>query len=196
MQSRYGPYLKEELCPLLQSLQPGRENRDREKNCDMVRKSFIQCGISIRPDGSQDQHIKIKDIPSNKIDFSGWGLEIGEVEKAYERYIGEEQQPDLELPHFNDVDEFITAREDMPISSLVSHLYGPGTGWTNAKLIAELKARGAKGYSAFKKSDLIDMLEILDAKKLREQRRQEKCIPLTPLSSNIPDRISVSSLLN
>ena len=60
--------------------------RLREKP-DLVRKSFIQCGISIAADGSQDDLIKIKDIPSSEIDFSGWETQedstINQREEAY-----------------------------------------------------------------------------------------------------------------
>ncbi|KAM5344618.1 hypothetical protein ACJ41O_013153 [Fusarium nematophilum] len=39
---------------------------------EMIQKSFQQCGISIHPDGSEDSLIRIKDMPSEKIDFTGW----------------------------------------------------------------------------------------------------------------------------
>lgn len=38
----------------------------------MVRKAFENCGISIRPDGSQIDRISIKDIPKDSISFEGW----------------------------------------------------------------------------------------------------------------------------
>ncbi|RFU25380.1 hypothetical protein B7463_g10948, partial [Scytalidium lignicola] len=44
---------------------------EQEKK-EMVAQSFIQCGISIRPDGSEDSQIKVKDILSIAIDFTGW----------------------------------------------------------------------------------------------------------------------------
>ncbi|RFU28389.1 hypothetical protein B7463_g7932, partial [Scytalidium lignicola] len=44
---------------------------EQEKK-EMVVQSFIQCGISIRPDGSEDSQIKVKDIPTTAIDFTGW----------------------------------------------------------------------------------------------------------------------------
>ncbi|KAI8710466.1 hypothetical protein NCS52_01563600 [Fusarium sp. LHS14.1] len=37
---------------------------------EMIAKSFTTCGISVRPDGSQDHLIHIKDI--DEIDFTGW----------------------------------------------------------------------------------------------------------------------------
>ena len=39
---------------------------------DLVERAFIQCGISVRPDGSQDNEIRIKDVPREAVDFSGW----------------------------------------------------------------------------------------------------------------------------
>ena len=38
----------------------------------LVRKAFIECGISIQPNGSQDHLINIEDISSSDIDFAGW----------------------------------------------------------------------------------------------------------------------------
>jgi hypothetical protein len=39
---------------------------------ELVSKALQQCGISIRPDGSEDALIRIKDIPPEAIDLSGW----------------------------------------------------------------------------------------------------------------------------
>ncbi|KFA55586.1 hypothetical protein S40293_09216 [Stachybotrys chartarum IBT 40293] len=39
---------------------------------ELIQQAFIQCGISIRPDGSEDSLIRIKDIPIEAIDLSGW----------------------------------------------------------------------------------------------------------------------------
>ncbi|KFA79687.1 hypothetical protein S40288_10060 [Stachybotrys chartarum IBT 40288] len=43
-----------------------------ENNPDLVSKAFVQCGISVAPDGSQDNTIHIKDIPAEAIDLTGW----------------------------------------------------------------------------------------------------------------------------
>ena len=40
----------------------------------MIKKAFLNYGISIRPDGTEDHLIRIKDIPIDKIDFMGWEL--------------------------------------------------------------------------------------------------------------------------
>lgn len=39
---------------------------------DLVKKAFVECGISISPNGSEDNLVKIKDIKPEDIDFSGW----------------------------------------------------------------------------------------------------------------------------
>lgn len=43
-----------------------------KQHTEMVEKAFLNCGISVRPDGSEDNVIAIKDIPSERIDFTGW----------------------------------------------------------------------------------------------------------------------------
>ncbi|KAL6411770.1 hypothetical protein AUP68_04144 [Ilyonectria robusta] len=42
------------------------------EKADMVKKAFLNCGISVRPDGLEDCFINIKDIPSEQINFTGW----------------------------------------------------------------------------------------------------------------------------
>ncbi|CCE34825.1 uncharacterized protein CPUR_08764 [Claviceps purpurea 20.1] len=42
---------------------------------DMVKKAFLDVGISIKPDGSEDHLINIKDIRPDQIDWSGWQTE-------------------------------------------------------------------------------------------------------------------------
>ncbi|KFA80892.1 hypothetical protein S40288_10165 [Stachybotrys chartarum IBT 40288] len=72
-----------------------------EKKADLVAKSFRDCGISITPDGLEDFKIRIKDIPSDQIDFSGW-------ENAEEVIIREEEL----VPASQDQDEIIVAGDD------------------------------------------------------------------------------------
>ena len=38
----------------------------------LIKRAFLNCGISIRPDGIEDSFIRIKDIPSDQIDFTRW----------------------------------------------------------------------------------------------------------------------------
>jgi hypothetical protein len=41
-------------------------------NRGLIQKAFLNCGISIRPNGSQDHLISIKDIDSNSIQPNNW----------------------------------------------------------------------------------------------------------------------------
>ncbi|UPL03100.1 hypothetical protein LCI18_014034 [Fusarium solani-melongenae] len=66
---------------------------------EMIAKSFLTCGISVRPDGSQDHLIHIKDI--DEIDFTGW-------ETTEETIIKEEEL----VNDFADFEELILARDD------------------------------------------------------------------------------------
>ena len=44
----------------------------QEEKKELVQRAFIQCKISIRPDGSEDSQIKFKGIPNDAIDYTGW----------------------------------------------------------------------------------------------------------------------------
>lgn len=59
---------------------------------DLVEKAFLDCGITVRPDGSQDHLISIKDI--DKIDSTGWEdaeeLQVKSEEIVDRIYDGEE----------------------------------------------------------------------------------------------------------
>ncbi|KAM4062954.1 DDE superfamily endonuclease [Hirsutella rhossiliensis] len=46
--------------------------RTLESRAELVQKAFLNCGISIRPDGTQDIEIRVKDIPAAAIDFTNW----------------------------------------------------------------------------------------------------------------------------
>ncbi|KAM6514064.1 hypothetical protein FALCPG4_015236 [Fusarium falciforme] len=67
----------------------------------MVKKAFLNCGISISPDGTEDWLIRIKDIPSDQIDFTGW-------EEAEEVIVKAEDSVD---PLCDD-EEFLVADDD------------------------------------------------------------------------------------
>lgn len=41
---------------------------------EMIEKAFLNSGVSIRPDRTEDNLIRIKGIPIDKIDFIGWEL--------------------------------------------------------------------------------------------------------------------------
>ena len=75
------------------------------QKADLVRKAFIKCGISIYADGSQDHLIRIKDISSSDIDFTGWEAQEDPVIKQEEDF--------KELSVAGDmVDEFILQQEE------------------------------------------------------------------------------------
>ncbi|OIW26844.1 hypothetical protein CONLIGDRAFT_646981 [Coniochaeta ligniaria NRRL 30616] len=89
-------------------------------------KSFKDCGISVAADGSEDHLIKIKDIPTDKIDLTGW-------EQAEDVTIaGAAGESDEGL---DGLDEYITTQEE------------GGLGWArekNAVLVDILKSMGLR----------------------------------------------------
>jgi hypothetical protein len=113
---------------------------------EMTQQAFVQCGITIRPDGSQDDHIKLKDIPASEIDFTGW-------ETAYEAYIKQEPFSEID-PAFDDMDEFTTISDDFGLPQFASTRYKSETVET---LKSMLEQRGLKKTG--KKADLIHRLE-------------------------------------
>lgn len=48
------------------------ERLKTKEGIEMVKKAFLNCGVSIRPDGTEGFLIKIKDIKEEEIDFTGW----------------------------------------------------------------------------------------------------------------------------
>ncbi|RYP24437.1 hypothetical protein DL765_000457 [Monosporascus sp. GIB2] len=49
----------------------------------LVQKAFRKCGISIRPNGSEDNFINIKDVDNSQIDFTGWETADNNVPEGY-----------------------------------------------------------------------------------------------------------------
>ena len=81
--------------------------RKLAEKASLVQKAFIECGISILPDGSQDHLINVKDIPSSDIDFTGW-----ETQEA-PTIMQEEEDDFTELSQLSDsLDEFTRQGED------------------------------------------------------------------------------------
>jgi hypothetical protein len=78
-------------------------------NGGLVRKAFQECGISIRPDGTEDSLIKIKDIDLSKINFIKW-------ESATDITLKEESFQQIP-PILDDVDDYILDHEDFPLSN-------------------------------------------------------------------------------
>ena len=77
--------------------------RRLEERDDLVWRAFLQTGISIRPDRTQDYLIKIKDITKTQISWTGWerveDTTVGDISESF----GELPVTDLE-----EVDEFVT----------------------------------------------------------------------------------------
>ena len=80
--------------------------RKLAQKAELVRKAFIECGISIDPDGCQDHLIRIKDISSSDIDFTGWEVQEDPV-------IKQEDEGFKELSVAADMfDEFLLQEEE------------------------------------------------------------------------------------
>ena len=76
-------------------------------NRRLVQKAFTECGISIAADGSEDQRIRIKDIPATAIDFTGWNSHGSER-------TDEDQSEHMELSaEGDDLEEFLVQGEGM-----------------------------------------------------------------------------------
>ncbi|GKT54194.1 pogo transposable element with krab domain-like [Colletotrichum tofieldiae] len=80
------------------------------KKAEMVRQSFLQCGISCQPDGSDISKIKIKDIPIETISWDGWDT------FDYDKYVKQEMLSDpeiLDVHAAGDNTEYICTAEDV-----------------------------------------------------------------------------------
>ncbi|EEU38504.1 uncharacterized protein NECHADRAFT_88606 [Fusarium vanettenii 77-13-4] len=117
---------------------------------EMVKKAFLNCGISIRPDGAEDWLIRIKDIPSDQIDFTGW-------EEAEEVIVKDEDPVD---PLCDD-EEFLVADDDELLLHTQYHEE------VIKQLQERLRKRGLRVSG--KKADLIQRLrDDDDSQKCRE----------------------------
>ncbi|KZL83576.1 hypothetical protein CI238_13569, partial [Colletotrichum incanum] len=79
------------------------------EKAEMVRQSFLQCGISGRPDGSEISKIRVKDIPIETVLWDGW--DTFDLDKR----IKEELADDPEILEDADGDntEYISTAEDV-----------------------------------------------------------------------------------
>lgn len=127
---------------------------------DMIKKSFIDTGIAIAPDGSQDHLINIKMMAPEQIDFTGWQEATNK-----EAYLTEELIEDPLLRELYDFYEERTVRE-----------------------LRELcKVRALKGYSKLKKAELIDKLSKADDRfLLSTDIDQEEVVANTDLEESAP----------
>jgi hypothetical protein len=64
---------------------------------DLIAKSFLDCGLSVAKDGSEDHLIRIKDAPPGYFTFEGWQEAVNtttpEVDEALEQKIAEVDKP-------------------------------------------------------------------------------------------------------
>uniref|UniRef100_A0A0B7KKN3 SAP domain-containing protein n=1 Tax=Bionectria ochroleuca TaxID=29856 RepID=A0A0B7KKN3_BIOOC len=104
---------------------------------DLVSNAFLQCGISIRPDGSQDDKIRIKDVPAEAIDFSNWEKAEQAVVNAYEI-----------VDQLCDDEEITVSEDDLTIALKTLRI-------TDLKELLRLRGLTISG----KKKDLIERLE-------------------------------------
>ncbi|CAG9942603.1 unnamed protein product [Clonostachys rosea f. rosea IK726] len=104
---------------------------------DLVSNAFLQCGISIRPDGSQDDKIRIKDVPAEAIDFSNWEKAEQAVVNAYEI-----------VDQLCDDEEITVSEDDLMIALKTLRI-------TDLKELLRLRGLTISG----KKKDLIERLE-------------------------------------
>ncbi|RYO82107.1 hypothetical protein DL764_009660 [Monosporascus ibericus] len=117
----------------------------------LIRKAFRDCGISIRPDGSEDDLINIKDIDHSEINFTGWETAENSVPEGYET-ISEA----LNMHH-----RFRHAAEDY-LRQRVNWKQ-----FTIPKLMEACKANGLK--AARKKDDLVKVLEAWEERIIQEE---------------------------
>lgn len=117
---------------------------------EMIRRAFQQCGISILPDGSEDNLIKLKDIPSEAISFDGWEVAENQLKQEYEVI------PD---GHDNLNESFNHAMEDFLPRKI------NWSSFTVAKLKAFCIEKGLKPKRL--KADLVEQLE--DHEKKQQQ---------------------------
>ena len=65
----------------------------------------LSTAVSIRPDGTQDHEIRIKDIPPEAIDFTGW--EIQEESYIKEEELVDEREDNDQLVLEGDEDNYV-----------------------------------------------------------------------------------------
>ncbi|RYO84901.1 hypothetical protein DL766_009945 [Monosporascus sp. MC13-8B] len=117
----------------------------------LVQKAFRECGISIRPDGSEDSLINIKDIANSEIDFTGWETADNSVPEGYESV-----SEALNIHH-----RFRHAAEDYLRQRVDWRKF------TVLKLTEACKANGLK--AARKKDDLVKLLEEWEERVIQEE---------------------------
>jgi transcriptional/translational regulatory protein YebC/TACO1 len=133
------------------------ERLNSAEGAEIVRKSFLNCGISILPDGSEDSFIKIKGIKDDEINFTGW-------ETAEEIVI----EDDAPVDSLCDDEELIEADDDDLL--LLTRYHEEVV----KKLQARLRKRGLK--TSGRKAELIHRLRDDDNSQKSQAQREQSCI--------------------
>jgi len=153
-----------------------------ELNSKLIIQSFQECGIGLRPDGSEDHLVKIKDLP--QVSWDGWDTEVADgikIEDIIQKY-DEEELPD------GDGDIFEAGESDT--------LQGLYEGMTIKLLKAALQVRGLT--QSGRKAVLVERLCADDeAARVRRQPGATRSTPFmvyedTP-NASIPASIPAST---
>lgn len=118
--------------------------QEREKEVQLISRSFIHTGIAIKTDGSQDHLIRIKDHPN--VSFKDWRLK-----PSPDVYIKRELTAEDD-----DLDEFLISEENE--EAVLERLVSFFTTMKCPRLREEWKARSWQGYSKLTKQQLIQRL--------------------------------------
>ncbi|KAM5358326.1 hypothetical protein ACJZ2D_015395 [Fusarium nematophilum] len=88
---------------------------------EMVKKAFYSCGIGLRPDGSEENLISIKDIKKEEIDFTNWEIASNpaEGEHQHQEVAGVYDGEELGLPE-DDLIESLTSLSTEELARMAS----------------------------------------------------------------------------
>jgi hypothetical protein len=106
--------------------------RLQEEHPDLIHQSFIQCGLSVRPDGREDHLIRIKGIPNSDINLEHWESAVDPALSQEE--VEEREVEEREVSHLDDL-EYTLGGEDLLARSPYRTLKVP-------QLKEHLRARG------------------------------------------------------
>jgi len=104
---------------------------------DLVAKSFVNCSISISPDGSEIERVRLKGIDWRSIDWTGWE-EASNAEAIKSKEVGPEEEDAI-----NELTINYDSR-NIPV------------------LKAYYRRRGITGYSKMRKPELVEALRKAD----------------------------------
>jgi transcriptional/translational regulatory protein YebC/TACO1 len=133
------------------------ERLNSAEGVKIVRKSFLNCGISILPDGSEDTFIKIKGNKDDEINFTGWEITEGIV-----------IEDDAPVDSLCDDEELIEADDDELL--LLTRYHEEAV----KKLQARLRKKGLK--ISGRKAELIQRLRDYDDSQKSQVQIEQSCI--------------------